>query len=101
MRYSQRVGYHEEPLASSQSTTKEDWVLTKNPHEKNGNTSVLGCSTQSGHSTGDTYPSRSKLQEYKRELMPEDASSALEMKWMTFTLKASQTHISNLLSPKT
>jgi hypothetical protein len=22
----------------------------------------------------------------KRELMPEDASSALEMKWMTFTL---------------
>jgi hypothetical protein len=37
----------------------------------------------------------------KRELMPEDASSALEMKWMTFTLKASQTHISNLLSPKT
>jgi hypothetical protein len=35
-------------------TTKEDWVLIMNPHKEEGNTNVLWCSTQSGHSTGDT-----------------------------------------------
>jgi hypothetical protein len=32
----------------------------------------------------------------ERKLMSRDASSALEMKWKTFTLKASPSHTSNL-----
>jgi hypothetical protein len=36
----------------------------------------------------------------KRELMPGDASSALEMEETNQSLKASQSHTSNLFSPK-
>jgi hypothetical protein len=36
----------------------------------------------------------------KRRSMPGDASSALEMKGMNLSLKASQSHTTNLFSPK-
>jgi hypothetical protein len=49
LRYPLRVGYHEEPLASP-NPHKGRLVLTKRTPQRRGNTNILGCSTQRGHS---------------------------------------------------
>jgi hypothetical protein len=51
LRFPQRKGYHEEPLASP-NPHKGRLVLTKKSPQRMGNTNIPGCSTQRGHSTG-------------------------------------------------
>jgi hypothetical protein len=52
LRFPQREGYHEEPLASP-IHHQGKLVLTKKTPQRRGNINVPGCSTRRGHSTGD------------------------------------------------
>jgi hypothetical protein len=52
LRFPQREGYHEAPLASPNPPQRRIDAHSETP-QKRGNTNILGYSTQRGHSTGD------------------------------------------------
>jgi hypothetical protein len=89
------VGYHQEPLASL-NPHKGRLVLTKNTPQIRGEIQMIpGAPHKEGTQRAAPNRLEASFKSNKRELMPRDASSALEMKEMEGSLKASQSHTLN------
>jgi hypothetical protein len=89
LRILRRVGYHQGPLASL-NPHKGRLVLTKNSPQSRGEIQMIpGAPHKEGTQRAAPNRLEASFKSNKRELMPRDASSALEMKEMEGSLKAS------------